>query len=239
MKSQGNGVKHLWMPAVSLLGGCFLIAWVLPAFALQETSAEKQGENTSLHGDETLGDDVDKAIATFGAGCFWCVEAVFQELNGVGSVKSGYMGGQTDNPTYEQICTGQTGHAEVIQLEYDPQVVSFEKLLEVFWATHDPTTLNRQGWDTGTQYRSAVFYHTDQQRQLAETWKTRLDESDVFSDPIVTEITAASTFFEAEDYHQNYFLNNPTNAYCQANIPDKLEKLKKLFAGDLKPTAKK
>ena len=144
-------------------------------------------------------------LATFGSGCFWCTEAIFQSLKGVESVVSGYSGGSVENPSYEQVCSGTTGHAEVTQIQYDPNVISFKKLLEVFWKTHDPTTLNRQGADVGTQYRSAIFYHSEKQRELAEKYKKRLDESGAFPNPIVTEITAFTQFYPAEDYHQNYY----------------------------------
>lgn len=173
-------------------------------------------------------------VATFGGGCFWCIEAVFLELKGVSSVKSAYMGGQVDNPTYKQVCSGTTGHAEVIHIEYDPEVVSFDVLLQVFWTTHDPTTLNRQGADVGTQYRSVVFYHSDSQRDKATSYKKKLNEVKAFSSPIVTEISAATKLYVAEDYHQNYFNNNPDQPYCRALIPPKLEKLKKAFGDKLK-----
>jgi peptide-methionine (S)-S-oxide reductase len=172
--------------------------------------------------------------ATFGAGCFWCSEAVFLQLKGVKSVVSGYSGGSTKNPTYEQVCNGNTGHAEVIQVTYDPAVITFAELLEVFWQTHDPTTKNRQGNDIGSQYRSAIFYHTDDQRRLADEYKKKLDGSGAFRAPIVTEITAFKEFYPAEDYHQNYFARNPNQAYCNAVIPPKLDKLKKVFADKLK-----
>ncbi|NND97481.1 MAG: peptide-methionine (S)-S-oxide reductase MsrA [Pirellulaceae bacterium] len=172
--------------------------------------------------------------ATFGAGCFWCVEAVFQRLDGVEKVTSGYMGGQVDNPTYEQVCQGTTGHAEVIQVDFDPSKITFKELLEVFWTTHDPTTLNQQGADRGTQYRSAVFYHNDQQKELAETYKKKLNDEQAFANPVVTEITAASEMYDAEDYHQNYFNLNKGNPYCRAVIPPKLDKLKKVFGAKLK-----
>lgn len=162
---------------------------------------------------------------TFGAGCFWCIEAVLLKVKGVDSVVSGYMGGEVVNPTYEQVCTGLTGHAEVVEVKFDPKVISFDELLEVFWQLHDPTTLNRQGHDVGTQYRSAIFYHTDEQRDAAEKSKKKWDESGKFRDPIVTEITRATVFYPAEDYHQNYFAKNPRNPYCRANIIPKLKKL--------------
>lgn len=173
-------------------------------------------------------------VATFAGGCFWCTEAVFLQLKGVSTVKSGYMGGRTANPTYKDICTGTTGHAEVIQIEYDPAVVSFDVLLQVFWKTHDPTTLNRQGNDVGTQYRSAVFYHNDTQKQKADEYKKKLNDVKAYPNPIVTEITAASKFYVAEDYHQNYYSNNPNQGYCRAMIPPKLEKLRKVFGDKLK-----
>lgn len=161
--------------------------------------------------------------ATFGAGCFWCVEAVFQKLKGVHSVESGYMGGQTDNPNYSEVCSGMSGHAEVTQIQFDSSIISYEILLNWFWRSHDPTTLNRQGADSGTQYRSAVFYHDCVQRDSAEVSKKEAQKQ--FAGPIVTEITAASTFFRAEDYHQNYYSLNPEVAYCKMVINPKLEKL--------------
>ncbi len=173
-------------------------------------------------------------LATFGNGCFWCTEAVFQQLDGVTKVESGYSGGQVKNPTYREVCDGRTGHAEVIQITYDPQKISFEELLEVFWKTHNPTTLNRQGADVGTQYRSAVFYHTDEQKRLAEEYKHKLDASGAFPNRIVTEITPFSVFYKAEDYHQNYFNQNGEQPYCQIVIRPKVEKFEKVFAGKLK-----
>jgi peptide-methionine (S)-S-oxide reductase len=174
------------------------------------------------------------AVATFGAGCFWCVEAVFQQIKGVDTVISGYMGGKIPNPTYREICSGLTGHAEVAQITYDPDLVSFKELLEVFWQTHDPTTLNRQGADVGTQYRSAVFYHTVLQKEEAEFYKNELDAAKAFDNPIVTEITPATTFYKAEDYHQNYFRQNGDQPYCQYVIRPKMEKLEKAFKSKLK-----
>ena len=170
---------------------------------------------------------------TFGAGCFWCVEAVFQRVKGVKSVTSGYMGGKIKNPTYREVCSGLTGHAEVCQLAYDPKEVSVATLLEIFWQTHDPTTLNRQGADTGTQYRSAVFFHTPEQQKEADAWKQKLNETHVFPNPIVTEITPASEFYVAEDYHQNYFNENGTEPYCQIVIKPKMDKFLKAFKSKL------
>ena len=161
--------------------------------------------------------------ATFGAGCFWCVEAVFIKLKGIRSVVSGYMGGDTDNPNYSEVCSGMSGHAEVIHIHFDSSLISYENLLEWFWRSHDPTTLNRQGADSGTQYRSAIFYHNQYQRNTAEISKK--DANKQFPNPIVTEITAASTFYPAEDYHQDYYNLNPGAAYCQIVIQPKLVKL--------------
>lgn len=173
-------------------------------------------------------------LATFGSGCFWCVEAIFQRVDGVEKVVSGYMGGHVKNPTYKEVCEGTTGHAEVCQLSYDPNKVSFEELLEVFWKTHDPTTLNRQGNDVGTQYRSAVFYHNDQQKELAKTYKMKLQESGAFHTPIVTEIVASKTFYIAENYHQNYFNENGSAPYCSYVIQPKVEKFENVFKDKLK-----
>ncbi len=171
---------------------------------------------------------------TLGAGCFWCIEAVFQNMKGVVSVESGYSGGKVKNPSYREICGGMTGHAEVAKITFDPEVVTFEDVLEVFWNTHDPTTLNRQGNDRGTQYRSAVFYHNEEQRQIAEAYKKQLDESGAFSDPVVTEISPLINYYPAEDYHQNYFVENPTQAYCQFVVRPKVEKFKRVFAHRMK-----
>ena len=172
--------------------------------------------------------------ATFGAGCFWCVEAVFLQVEGVHEVISGYTGGTTVNPTYQAVCMGMTGHAEVIQLEFDPDVISYQELLEVFWHTHDATTLNRQGGDVGTQYRSAIYYHTEAQKQTAEQSKAEMDASNMWDDPIVTEITPADVFYPAEDYHQNYFQLNPNQPYCQFVIHPKMRKFTKDFKDKLK-----
>jgi peptide-methionine (S)-S-oxide reductase len=172
--------------------------------------------------------------ATLGSGCFWCTEAMFQDLKGVKSVVSGYSGGHVDNPTYQQVITGRTGHAEVTQIIYDPAIISFDELLEVFWQTHDPTTLNRQGNDVGPQYRSAVFYHNDKQKELAEKYKKALDQSGAFDKPIVTEITAFEKFYAAENYHQNYYKLNGQQPYCVYVIKPKVDKLKKVFADKLK-----
>ena len=173
------------------------------------------------------------ALATYGAGCFWCVEAIFQDLKGVEKVASGYSGGEVDNPTYREICTGTTGHAEVIQVTFDPAVISFEDLTKIFFTTHDPTTLNRQGADSGTQYRSAIFYHDEAQRATAEKLKTEFAPT-IWDDPIVTEISPYNKFFKAEEYHQNYFKDNPNQPYCQIVINPKVQKFRKMYAEKLK-----
>lgn len=162
-------------------------------------------------------------IATLGAGCFWCIEAVLEQVEGVKAVESGYTGGQTENPTYKDICTGRTGHAEVVRVAFDPSVLSYAELLDWFWRLHDPTTLNRQGNDRGTQYRSAIFYHSDRQREIAETSKR--DVQPTFDDPIVTEVTEATVFYPAEQYHQGYYFDNTSQGYCQMVIAPKLKKL--------------
>lgn len=172
---------------------------------------------------------------TFGNGCFWCTEAIFQTVKGVKSVTSGYMGGDVANPTYEQVCTGQTGHAEVIQLEYDADEISLDELLLIFFKTHDATTLNRQGNDIGTQYRSAIFYHNEEQKQAAEAIIVKLTNEKVYENPIVTEVTEATEFYPAEDYHQNYFAGNSTKSYCAFVIQPKLNKFAKEFLDKIKP----
>ena len=169
------------------------------------------------------------AQATFAGGCFWCTEAVYERIDGVRSVTSGYIGGEVPNPTYKDVCTGLTGHAEAVEIEFDPAVVPYEKLLEVFFATHDPTTLNRQGADVGTQYRSGVFYPDDEQKRIAEDVIRRLDAARVFPGKIVTEVTKATTFYPAEAYHQDYFANNPRQPYCQAVVAPKVDKVRKVF----------
>ena len=166
---------------------------------------------------------------TLGSGCFWCTEAVFQQLRGVESVVSGYSGGNVDNPSYEQVTTGRTGHAEVCQIQFDPQQISYEDLLEVFFNTHDPTTLNRQGNDVGTQYRSVIFYHSEEQKEIAERVKNELDDSGTWKNSIVTEIVPFEKFFKAEDYHQNFYRNNPNQGYCRVVITPKLKKFEKAF----------
>ncbi len=172
--------------------------------------------------------------ATLAGGCFWCLEAVFDEMKGVASVESGYMGGGTANPTYEQVCGGDTGHAEVIRIEFDPSVVSFREVLEVFFVIHDPTTLNRQGNDVGTQYRSAIFFHTPEQEAVARDVIAKLDAAKLWSDPIVTEVSPAVTYYPAEQYHQEYFVRNPRQSYCAFVVAPKVAKFRKYFVERLK-----
>lgn len=173
-------------------------------------------------------------LATFGSGCYWCAEAVFQQVKGVKKVVSGFSGGHVPNPTYEQVCSGATGHAEVVQLTYDPSIISYAELLEVFWRTHDPTTRDRQGGDRGPQYRSAIFYHNQRQKRLAEQYKSQIDAAGVFSKPIVTEIEPYEQFFPADESHQNYYATHGEQSYCQVVIGPKLEKLRAVFHGKLK-----
>lgn len=173
-------------------------------------------------------------VATFGAGCFWCIEAVFSELKGVESVTPGYAGGEVLNPSYEAVCSGTTGHAEVAQIVFDPEVITFAELLEVFWKTHDPTTLNQQGADVGTQYRSVIFYHNEKQKEEAEFYFKKVDDSGAYINPLVTEITPLDKFYPAENYHNDYFENNPEQAYCRFVIQPKVDKFREAFKDKLK-----
>jgi peptide-methionine (S)-S-oxide reductase len=203
-----------------------------PAPPLSQDALAKAPEVRQQPANDQSAENAD--VATFGAGCFWCVEAVFQEVDGVLAVQSGYAGGKIENPSYRQVCTGTTGHAEVCQIQFDPKRVSYDDLLQVFWRTHDPTTLNRQGNDVGTQYRSVIFYHNDNQRKLAEERKRQLDHAKVWPKPIVTEISPLPKFYKAEAYHQNYYRSNPRQGYCQFVIRPKLEKFRKVFQDKLK-----
>jgi peptide-methionine (S)-S-oxide reductase len=219
--------KIVGLAAAALIAGSIAILWASgvmsgPAPQVEPGYAEPAGPPPAPA-------PVGHELATLGAGCFWCTEAVFQKLDGVGSVVSGYSGGSVKNPTYKQVCTGDTGHAEVIQLTFDPAVVSFAQILEVFWKTHDPTTLNHQGHDFGTQYRSVVFYHTEEQLHSAEEQKQKLGAANVFDGPIVTEITRFSEFYPAEKMHQNFYVANPQHGYCRAIIGPKLDKLDKVL----------
>lgn len=232
--------QRLWLSVFSLTSLFAIISsftFFSPSCAQREnpnkTMAFTQSfSNSSSAGKLTGSENLD--TATFGTGCFWCTEAIFQQLKGVKKVSSGYSGGHVENPTYKEVCEGTTGHAECIEIVYDPKELTFDELLEVFWQTHDPTTLNRQGNDIGTQYRSVVFYHNQEQKQKAEKYKAELNKSGAFSDPIVTEISPASTFYVAEDYHQNYYNNNGSQPYCYFVIKPKMEKFQKVFKDKIK-----
>jgi peptide-methionine (S)-S-oxide reductase len=208
-----------------------LLIGIIPACSSQK-SASPQSNHTPPT-DQMTDPNTNLEIATFGAGCFWCVEAVFQELKGVVKVESGYMGGTTPNPTYREVCTGQTGHAETTKITFDPKVISYADLLEVLWTAHDPTTLNRQGADVGTQYRSVIFYQNEEQRKTAEKSKAEV-ATKIWDQPIVTEIVPATTFYKAEDYHQDYFANNPEAGYCRIVIAPKVQKIREHFVDKLK-----
>lgn len=199
-------------------------------------SKEKEQEQLISEIKEPVKMEVEKGleIATFGGGCFWCTEAIFLELDGVKKVESGYTGGKTPNPTYEEVSSGTTGHAEATQITFDPNKISFGELLEIFFATHDPTTLNRQGADIGTQYRSEIFYHSDEQKRLAEEYIKLLDAENTFGKPVVTKVSPAGKFYVAENYHQNYYARNKEKSYCSYVITPKVEKVRKQFAGKLK-----
>lgn len=212
---------------VLIIAVSFAIMW-----GCNNKSTKAQSEIGNDKGANQKMDNLEKA--TFGSGCFWCTEAVFERLNGVHKVVSGYAGGTVENPTYEQVCSEKTGHAEVTQITYDPKVITYDELLEVFWKTHDPTTLNRQGNDVGTQYRSVIFYHNEEQKELAEKYKEELNKSGAWDKPIVTEITSFTNFYPAENYHQNYYDNNPAQPYCSFVITPKVEKFEKVFKDKLK-----
>lgn len=176
----------------------------------------------------------EKELTTLGGGCFWCLEAAYDQLKGVESVESGYMGGQVQNPTYDAVCMGNTGHAEVVQVTFDSSIISYREILEIFFAIHDPTTLNRQGNDSGTQYRSAIFYHSPEQKDMAEEVIARFTKEEIFDQPIVTEVVPAVTFYIAEEYHQEYFVRNPSQPYCAYLINPKVAKFRQQFAAKLK-----
>jgi peptide-methionine (S)-S-oxide reductase len=224
----------------NLYGSIILTVLVLASACngqVSSSESQKTSKAAKEVGKKTMDKKVEKndvQMATFAAGCFWCVEAVFQQLEGVEKVVSGYSGGTLDNPTYEEVCTGTTGHAEACQITYDPRKISYDELLEVFWKTHDPTTTNRQGSDVGTQYRSVVFYHNEEQKRLAEGYKAKLEAERIWTRPIVTEIVRFEKFWPAEGYHQNYFNNNPGKGYCMLVINPKIEKFRKVFKDRLK-----
>lgn len=213
-----------------MLAGMMLTLTTFGSCAQNENTKQMMSNDMNL----SLPAGVQADTATFGTGCFWCTEAIFQQLDGVLKVSSGYSGGHVESPTYKQVCEGNTGHAEVIQIVYDPSAITFDELLEAFWQSHDPTTLNRQGNDVGPQYRSVIFYHNDEQKTKAEKYKAELDKSKAFDNPIVTEISPFSTFYVAENYHQDYYNNNGSQPYCYYVIRPKLEKFNKVFKDKLK-----
>lgn len=212
-----------------VLPGVFASAFLFqPNTSMSQPTTQESGSD--LEKPETS--EVRLETATIGGGCFWCVEAVFEKLPGVKDVRSGYSAGHVENPSYEAVCNGSTGHAEVVQIDFDPLTISFEQILGIFWQTHDPTTLNRQGADVGTQYRSIILYHSDQQKKIAE--KSKKEAGTLFRSPIVTQIEAFEKFYVAEDYHQDYYKNNPNASYCYFVIKPKLDKLKKIETSTLK-----
>jgi len=213
-----------------LLPPLFIIYLVFNGCIEKKTNA--QSEKANYKG--TTMNEAGLEKATFGSGCFWCTEAIFERLDGVVTVESGYSGGKVDNPTYEEVCSGTTGYAEVTQITYDPSIITYDELLEVFWKTHDPTTLNRQGNDVGTQYRSVIFYNNDEEKELAEKYKAELDKSGAWGNQIVTEISLFTKFYSAEGYHQDYYNNNPNQGYCAFVIAPKVEKFEKVFKDKLK-----
>ena len=214
-----------------LITGLIIFLTSVTGYSCKEVKSTKiESEKSEM--DSTQDMNLEKA--TFGGGCFWCTEAIYERVEGVHSVVSGYAGGTVKNPTYKQVCDGTTGHAEVTQITYDPKVVSYDELLEIFFKTHDPTTLNRQGADIGTQYRSVIFYHNDEQKQKAEYYKSELNKSGAWDNPVVTEISPLINFYSAEDYHQDYYANNPNQGYCAFVIGPKVEKFEKVFKNKLK-----
>lgn len=219
-------VASTFRQQASALAAVFLSALGVP------TRGRPIGQQKSTTMTTDQAENLEKA--TFGTGCFWCTEALYESLDGVIDAVSGYEGGQKPNPTYNEVCTGTTGHAECVEVLYDPKKITYQELLEAFFRSHDPTTLNRQGADVGTQYRSVIFYHNDEQKRLAETAKLELDKAGAYTNPIVTEISPAETFYTAEAYHQSYFAKNPNQGYCAFVIAPKLDKFKKVFKEKLK-----
>ena len=217
--------KNIWVIGLIIIFGS------IASYSCKEVkSTNKESEISKMDSTQNM----NLETATFGGGCFWCTEAIYERVKGVQSVVSGYSGGTVKNPTYEQVCTGTTGHAEAIQIIYDPKVVPYDVLLEIFFKTHDPTSLNRQGADVGTQYRSVIFYHNEEQKKKAEYYKAELDKSGAWDNPIVTQIVPFTNFYPAEDYHQDYFAKNPNQGYCAYVIGPKVEKFEKVFRNKLK-----
>lgn len=213
---------------INILYGLILFGVILISCKEGKSEIQKEKKNDMIEQNENY------QTATFGSGCFWCTEAIFERVNGVSKVVSGYSGGTVKNPSYEEVCNGTTGHAECTQITFDTSVVSYDELLEIFWKTHDPTTLNKQGNDVGTQYRSVIFYHNDEQKQKAEYYKQKLIDEKIWDKPIVTEIAKFEKFYPAEDYHQEYYENNPNQGYCAYVITPKVEKFEKIFKDKLK-----
>lgn len=209
--------------------------WILAGLlGLSLSACAQQGDDKMPKDMNKIPRNMKTEVATFGGGCFWCTEAQLQQLQGVLKVESGFSGGTVPNPTYKEVCTGETGHAEVVQVTYDPTKITYAELLQAFWTSHDPTELNRQGNDVGTQYRSVIFYHNEEQRKEAEFYKQKLQESGAYDKPVVTEISPFKAFYKAEDYHQDYYANNSSQPYCMFVIRPKLEKFKKVFKDHLK-----
>lgn len=225
--------KVLWVVVGLLLVAAVAVPLLRDGFTVPDTfpAFEPDADDPDPPPPQTGGTET----ATFGSGCFWCSQAVFARMNGVTEAVCGYSGGSVPNPTYEQVCGGATGHAEVVQVTFDPAVISYPELLEVFWRSHDPTTPDRQGHDIGTQYRSVVFYHSDRQRRQAERYKGMIDAAGVYPDPLVTQVVPFEAFYPAEAYHQSYFAANPRQPYCQAVIGPKVDKLRQVFRDKLKP----
>jgi peptide-methionine (S)-S-oxide reductase len=223
-------LKHMNSVRTLILNG-LLLCCMFASCTQAQTKKVKAMENDKT---QNTTNNNHSDTATFGQGCFWCAEAIFSSLDGVKSVTSGYSGGKRENPSYEQVCSGATGHAEVVNIVFDPSKIKFDDLLQAFWSSHDPTTLNQQGADVGTQYRSVVFYHSPEQKALAEKYKKELDALGAFKSPIVTEISAFTAFYKAEDYHQQYFDKNGEAPYCQIVIRPKVEKFAKVFKDKLK-----
>lgn len=220
---------------IRILNMVALLAFTIQLSACaQNSNYEKSNTFRKMNNTNPATQQHKTEVATFAAGCFWCVEAQYQQLKGVEKVESGYIGGHIENPTYKQVCTGETGHAEACNIYYDPAVISYDELLAAFWIAHDPTQLNRQGNDVGTQYRSAIFYHNEEQKQKAEEYKKKLDEEKAFNGQIVTEISPYTKFYKAEDYHQNYYNDNPSQGYCIFVVKPKMDKFRKVFQDKLK-----
>lgn len=228
--------RIMWRADVWLLAGALIISGGYMVTPQEVKAVDDKSNQAGTIGNQKPEADSAREIqtATFGGGCFWCVEAVFEELEGVTSVESGYAGGEVDKPTYEAVCTGVTGHAEVCQIHYNESKTSFAQLLEVFFKTHDPTTLNRQGADRGTQYRSVVFYHDEQQKEVVEKHIAQLEKDEVWGSPIVTEVSPLPKYFPAEEYHQDYFKRNPFKGYCRVVINPKVRKFRSTFRDKLK-----